>query len=81
MESTTHRGEMVRGWSGAGDVFGSVLAGLLIGLALDAWLNTAPIFVMTFVVAASVGAFFKIKGETDAFDRHAEAAIRGRDGR
>ncbi len=81
METTTHKGEMIRGWSGAGDVFSSVLAGLLIGLALDAWLDTTPLFVVLFVIAASVGAFFKVRADTEAFDHHAEAAIRGRDGR
>ena len=41
---------MIRGWSGSVDVFGSVLAGLLIGLGLDALFNTSPAFVVVLVV-------------------------------
>ncbi len=71
---------MIRGWSGSVDVFGSVLAGLLIGLGLDAIFKTSPAFVVVLVVVAAVGAFFKSYGDTEQFDRQVQETIRARNG-
>ena len=80
MENTSHRGELVRGWSASGDLFGSLLAGLLIGLGLDAWLNTSPTFVVILTVVAAIGAFLKMYAASSTIEDQAAEAIRGRDG-
>ncbi|MGI9584790.1 MAG: AtpZ/AtpI family protein [Acidimicrobiia bacterium] len=80
MENTSHKGELVRGWSASGDLFASLLAGLLIGLGLDAWFNTSPAFVVIFTVVAAIGAFLKIYAASSTIEDQAAEAIRGRDG-
>jgi len=80
LENTSHRGELVRGWSASGDLFASLLAGLLIGLGLDAWLNTSPTFVVILTVVAAIGAFLKMYAASSTIEDQAAEAIRGRDG-
>lgn len=80
MENTSHRGELVRGWSASGDLFASLLTGLLIGLGLDALFNTSPTFVVILTVVAAIGAFLKIYAASSAIEDQAAEAIRGRDG-
>jgi len=62
-------------------VFGSLLSGMLIGLGLDRWLHTSPVFVVVFVVVAAVGVFFKTYRASAAMDEQAAEAIRIRNGR
>ena len=71
---------MIRGWSGSADVFGSILAGLLIGLGLDAWFGTSPVFVVGLVVVAAVGAFYKSYADSERIEEQAEEALRIRNG-
>jgi F0F1-type ATP synthase assembly protein I len=81
LNNTSHRGELVRGWSASGDLLASVVAGLLIGLGLDHVFNTQPVFVVLFVIIASVGGFYRLKGSSaDVIDAQAREAIRIRDG-
>lgn len=40
--------------------FTSIIAGLLVGLGVDAWLGTEPVFVITGIVAGSVSGFWKL---------------------
>ncbi len=81
MNNTSHRGELVRGWSASGDLLASIVAGLLIGLGLDHVFGTAPWFVVTFVLVASVGGFYRLKGASaDVIDAQAQEAMRIRDG-
>lgn len=81
MNNTSSTGEFVRGWSASGNLLASIVAGLLIGLGLDAVFGTSPWFTVVFVVAASVGGFYKIRAESAiAIDTHAQEAIRIRDG-
>lgn len=81
LSNTSSRGELVRGWSASGDLLASVVAGLIIGLALDAWLGTSPWFVVGFIIVAAIGGFMKMKAEASAaIDVHAAEAIRIRDG-
>jgi F0F1-type ATP synthase assembly protein I len=71
---------MIRGWSGSADIFGSILAGLLIGLGLDAWFGTSPVFVVGLVVVAAIGAFYKSYADSERLEELAEEAIRARNG-
>jgi F0F1-type ATP synthase assembly protein I len=72
---------MIRGWSASGDLFASILAGLLIGLGLDAWFGTSPIFVVMLIVVASYGGFRKMHAEgSEKIDEQAREAIRIRNG-
>ena len=80
MTHTSHRGELVRGWSASGDLVASVIAGLLIGLGLDAWLDTSPLFVVILVVVGSIGGFLRLKAESGEIEEQAREAIRIRDG-
>ena len=80
MNQTSHRGELVRGWSSSGDLVASIIAGLVIGLALDAWLGTAPLFVVILVVVGSIGGFLRLKAESGELEEQAREAIRIRDG-
>jgi F0F1-type ATP synthase assembly protein I len=40
--------------------FTSILAGLLIGLGVDAWLGTGPAFTISGIVLGSVSGFWKL---------------------
>jgi len=80
VNQTSHRGELVRGWSSSGDLVASIIAGLVIGLALDAWLGTAPLFVVILVVVGSIGGFLRLKAESGELEEQAREAIRIRDG-
>jgi len=81
LNNTSTRGELVRGWSGSGNLLASVIAGLVLGLGLDHWLGTAPVFVIIFSVVAAVGTFYKMKAESaETIDAQAAEAIRIRDG-
>ncbi len=71
---------MIRGWSGSADIFGSLLAGLLIGLGLDYIFGTRPLFVVMLVVVAAIGAFYKSFEDSERIEELAEEAIRIRDG-
>lgn len=81
MTKTSTRGELVRGWSGSGDLLASVITGLLLGIGLDYWLGTAPLFVVILSVAAAIGGFYKMNADSaETIDAQAAEAIRIRDG-
>jgi len=71
---------MVRGWSASGDLFASILAGLLIGLGLDAWFGTSPFFVVLFIVVAAIGGYLKMYAESSKIEEQAREAMRIRRG-
>ncbi len=71
---------MIRGWSGSADIFGSLLAGLLIGLGLDYVFGTRPLFTVVLVVVAAIGAFYKSYEDSERIDELADEAMRIRDG-
>lgn len=71
---------MIRDWSYSSDIFSSVVTGLLIGLGLDAWLGTSPLFVVGFVVVAAIGAFYKSYADSERLEHLAEEALKARDG-
>lgn len=49
-----------RGMSQGAELAGSVVVFLLIGLGLDAWLGTLPVFALALTLFAAVGQFVKI---------------------
>ena len=80
MKTSTHKGDMIRGWSKSGDLFASIAAGLLIGLGLDYWFGTSPIFVVILIVVASYAGFRSMYAESEKIEELAREAIRIRDG-
>jgi F0F1-type ATP synthase assembly protein I len=80
LKASTHKGDMIRGWSASGNLFASITAGLLIGLGLDYWLGTSPVFVVILIVVASYGGFRKMYAESEEIEEQAREAIRIRDG-
>lgn len=81
MSDISDREFLARGWSSSANLAASIITGLLLGLALDTWLGTRPVFVVVFVVAASIGGFYRVRGEgSRAIDEQAQQAIRIRDG-
>jgi F0F1-type ATP synthase assembly protein I len=71
---------MIRGWSASGNLFASIITGLLFGLGLDYWLGTSPVFVVILIVVASYGGFRKMYAESEEIEEQAREAIRIRDG-
>ena len=53
-------GEAVAADTEAFGFFASILAGLLIGLGLDAWLGISPALTVSGIVAGSVSGFWKL---------------------
>jgi F0F1-type ATP synthase assembly protein I len=53
-------GKAVATEADAGGLFASILAGLLLGLALDAWLTTQPVFTIIGIVLGSTTGFWKM---------------------
>jgi F0F1-type ATP synthase assembly protein I len=43
-----------------GGFFASILAGLLLGLGLDAWIGTSPAFTISGIVLGSTSGFWKM---------------------
>ena len=80
MNTSTHKGDMIRGFSASGNLFASIAAGLLIGLGLDYWFGTSPVFVVILIVVASYGGFRKMYAESEEIEDQAREAIRIRDG-
>lgn len=67
---TKHVGAAVtEGWLEGGSFLGSILAGTLVGLGLDWWLNTAPWLVVAGIVLGSYSGFARawqqIKNQPD----------------
>ena len=54
------------------DFISSVIAGLLLGLGLDWWLNTQPIFVVIGIVIGFVAGFSKLWTASAVLERQAE---------
>jgi len=48
------------GWVEGGSLFSSIAAGTLLGLGLDAWINTAPWFVVIGIVLGSISGFYRM---------------------
>ena len=60
------------------DFTSSVVAGLLLGLGLDWWLGTRPVFVIVGVIAGFVSGFFKLWRYSAVLEKQADERRRGR---
>lgn len=48
------------GWIGGGNLFSAIAAGTLVGLGLDAWLNTSPWLVVVGIIGGSITGFYSM---------------------
>ena len=51
---------MTSGFSSGADLISSVVAGLLLGLGLDWWLGTRPVFTIIGIIAGFASGFYKL---------------------
>ena len=71
------RGSVTGGFSSGMDLISSVLAGLMLGLGLDWWLGTRPLFIVIGVIAGSVSGFYKLWQHSAVLEKQAEERRRG----
>lgn len=72
-----HRESVTGNFSPSVDFISSVIAGLLIGLALDWWLDTRPIFIILFIIAGFISGFYKLWQYSAILEEQAEERRRG----
>lgn len=65
------------GFSSGVDLISSVVAGLLIGLGLDWWLGTGPVFVVIATLAGFGSGFYKLWRYSATLEEQAEERRRG----
>ncbi|MDJ0498053.1 MAG: AtpZ/AtpI family protein [Acidimicrobiia bacterium] len=71
------RSAVTGGFSPGVDLASSVIAGLLIGLALDWALGTSPVLVIVFTIAGFVGGFYKLWRHSAILEELAKERDRG----
>ena len=71
------RRSVTGGFSPSVDFTSSIGAGLLLGVGLDWWLGTRPIFTIVFIVAGFVNGFFKLWQHSAVLEEQAEERKRG----
>ena len=54
------------------DFISSVVAGLLLGLGLDWWLDTRPVFIVIGIVLGFIAGFYKLWGVSAVLEDQAE---------
>ena len=59
------------------DFISSIISGLIIGLVLDWWLATRPVFTVTFIVLGFVAGFYKLWSHSEILEKQAEERRRG----
>ena len=65
------------GFSPGADLISSVVAGLLLGLALDWWLGTRPVFIVVGTIAGFVSGFYKLWRHSAVLEEQAKERKRG----
>ncbi len=70
--------QITGGFSHGVDFLSSALAGMVIGLLLDWWLGTAPIFVVIGVVAGFTSGFYKAWRYSEIIEQQAQGRSHGR---
>ena len=71
------RHSVTGGFSSGVDLISSVVAGLIVGLGLDWWLGTRPLFIVLGVIAGSVSGFYKLWQHSAVLEEQAEERRRG----
>jgi F0F1-type ATP synthase assembly protein I len=71
------RRSVTGGFSSGVDLISSVVAGLLLGLGLDWWLGTEPIFVVIGIIAGFGSGFFKLWQLSAVLEEQAKERKRG----
>ncbi len=71
------RRSVTGGFSSGVDLISSVVAGLLLGLGLDWWLGTRPLFIVIGVIAGSVSGFYKLWQHSAVLEDQARERRRG----
>ena len=64
------------GFSPSVDFISSIIAGLVLGIGLDWWLGTRPIFIIFFIIAGFVNGFFKLWQSSAVLETQAQERIR-----
>ena len=67
---------MIGGWSASGDFFAAVLAGLLLGMLVDAWLHTRPWLTVIGAVAGFGVGFWRMMEYSKKIEVEARRAQR-----
>lgn len=65
------------GLSSGGDLISTVVAGLLLGLGLDWWLNTRPVFIIIGTLAGFGSGFYKLWRHSAVLEEQAKERRRG----
>lgn len=65
------------GFSSGVDLISSVVAGLLLGLGLDWWLGTNPVFTVIGIVAGFASGFYKLWQLSAVLEEQAKERRRG----
>ena len=65
------------GLSSGGDLISTVVAGLLLGLGLDWWLSTKPIFIIIGTLAGFGSGFYKLWRHSAVLEEQAKERRRG----
>jgi F0F1-type ATP synthase assembly protein I len=71
------RSSVAGAFSPEADLVSSVIAGLLIGLALDWWLGTRPMLIIVGTIAGFVGGFYKLWRHSAVLEELAKERKRG----
>ena len=71
------RRSVTGGFSSGVDLISSVVAGLLLGLGLDWWLGTEPVFVVIGIIAGFGSGFFKLWQLSAVLEEQAKERKRG----
>jgi len=71
------RHAVVGGFSPSVEFISSIVAGLLLGLLLDWWLGTRPVFIIVFIVAGFASGFYKLWQHSAVLEEQAKERHRG----
>ena len=71
------RDAVTGGFTPGADLISSVVAGLLLGLALDWWLETRPVFIIIGILAGFGSGFYKLWQHSAVLEEQAKERRRG----
>lgn len=71
------RHSVIGGFSPSVEFISSIIAGLLLGLLLDWWLGTRPVFIIVFIIGGFISGFYKLWQHSAVLEEQAEERRRG----